>query len=85
VLPFCIAGFVAAGAEEDWPAADGPFAGGTGLREALVAGVAAFVLSGGAADAGEAVFAALLGGSPVVAVREADRLGNGEKALKITV
>ena len=52
---------------------------------ALIAGLAAIVFSGATADAGSAGFAALLGGSPVGAGREADRLGKGESALKITV
>jgi hypothetical protein len=47
--------------------------------------LAAIALSGADADAGRAGFATLLGGSPVGAVREADRLGKGESALKITV
>ena len=38
-------------------------------------GFAAIVRSGGAVDAGSAGVAAFLGGSPVGAVREADRLG----------
>jgi len=52
---------------------------------ALIAGLAPIVLSGNPGDAGSAGFAALLGGSPVGAGREADRLGKGEGALKITV
>ena len=62
---------------------DGDFGGGP--RVALIAGLAAIVFSGATADAGSAGFATLLGGSPVGAGREADRLGKGESALKITV
>jgi hypothetical protein len=45
--------------------------------------LAAIVLSGATFDEGSAAAAALLfGGIPVVAVREADRLGNGRSAEK---
>jgi len=51
-----------------------------------VARLAVIVLRGATFEAGSAAAAALLfGGIPVVAVREANRLGNGRNGLKTTV
>src|SRR4030095_5715996 len=50
----------------------------------LLAGRAALVVSGARGLQGRGAFPSrLFGGSPVVAVREANRLGNGENAEKL--
>jgi hypothetical protein len=79
--PFCAATFVAAGTAGDWPATCGALEPGIGPGGAAVTRLGAIVLSGATFDEGTPAAAALLfGGIPVVAVREADRLGNGRSA-----
>src|SRR5262245_1368814 len=69
-----VAALVGARSAVGWEASAGGLAAGGGPLSRL----AVVVLSGAAVETGSAGFATLLvGGSPVVAVREADRLGNG--------
>jgi hypothetical protein len=86
VLLFVVTAFVEAGDAGGSPAGADVLVCCATPGNAPVARRAANVLSGAVFDAGSAGVAAFfLGGSPGIAVREADRLGNGEKRGKITV
>jgi len=65
----------------EWEPTSDAFERGNGAEGTALPRPAAIVLRGATFDEGSAAAAALLfGGIPVVAVREADRLGNGRNA-----